>query len=257
MRLLARKKKPVVSDPAPIAVPQLNHADLAAVYYGVRQGGDFYDFVRVSPHLVLFGLLDVAGRHEENAGIVAAAQETFRSVGTNLFEGDDINEAEAMIELSLRLNRTIMEASRGVRSCPAFVGCYNELVGTVCYSNAGHTPALLWDGSVMTQLPASGLPLGLFSHVTHDAPTAALAPGAAMVLVSRGVTEAKRGGTEYGIESVQATCQRDVISSARQLCLDILAGVEQFMRAAPTHNDVTALALVRNAAAKAASTDGA
>jgi sigma-B regulation protein RsbU (phosphoserine phosphatase) len=230
----------------------MHEAEMAAVYHGERMGGDFYDFIRVSPNLVLFGLLDVAGRYQENQTIVSAAQETFRTVGAKLFSSDDINESVAILELSLQLNRTIMQSAGGVRSCPAFVGAYNELLGTVSYSNAGHTPALLRDHTGITQLPATGLPFGLFSHVTHDAPTVALEPGAALLLVSRGVTEGKCRGREFGLERVEKTLQKAAVSSAEQLCGEILDSVEQFMCAPPTHNDVTALALLRLAAAKAA-----
>jgi len=219
---------------------------MAAVYHGERLGGDFYDFLRVSPHLVLFGLLDVAGRHEENQGIVSAAQETFRELGPKLFNGDGVNEADAMVELSLQLNRTIMRAANGVRSCPAFAGCYNEFLGTVCYSNAGHTPALLRDRTGVTRLPATGLPFGLFSHVTHDAPIAALEPGAALLLVSRGVTEGKCGGEEFGLERVESSLDDAELAGAENLCIQVLDSVERFMCVPPTHNDVTALALVRN-----------
>jgi serine phosphatase RsbU (regulator of sigma subunit) len=148
-----------------------------------------------------------------------------------------------------------MDAAGGVRSCPAFVGAYNELLGTVCYSNAGHTPALLRDRTGITQLPATGLPFGLFSHVTHDAPTAALEPGGALLLVSRGVTEGKCSGEEFGLERVEQSLQKATLSNAEQLCGEILDSVESFMCAPPTHNDVTALALLRLAAAKAATSN--
>lgn len=256
MRVPFLKKRAPDLGSVPVTVPSLTSADLAAVYYGERIGGDFYDFVRVTPRLVLFGLLDVAGRHEENGEIVAEAGKTLRTLGAELFARDEVNEADAMIELSLELNRAIMAAAGGVRSCPGFVACYNEEIGTVCYSNAGHTPALLRDQSGITQLPASGLPFGLFSHVTHDALIAALPPGAAFLLVSRGVTEARHRGKEFGLDGVQASFQQTAIASAEQLCDDILNSVEQFTRKPPTHNDVTALALVRAAAAKPATPNG-
>src|SRR5205085_4012705 len=240
MRLpfLKRAKTPGARQPAPVAIPVMTTATMAAVYHGDRVGGDFYDFLRVAPHLVLFGLLDVAGRFQENQSIVSAAQHTFRSLGLELFSRDDINEANAMIELSLQLNRTIMDAAGGVRSCPAFVGCFNESLGTVCYSNAGHTPALLRDSTGIALLPATGLPFGLFSHVTHDAPTTALEPGAAMLLVSRGVTESKCGGEEFGLERVAQSFQRAAISNAEQLCGNILDSVESFTCKPPSENDV-------------------
>jgi serine phosphatase RsbU (regulator of sigma subunit) len=254
MRLPFGKKTTTtgIRQPAPIAVPKMASASMAALYHGDRLGGDFYDFLRVAPHLVLFGLLDVAGRFQENQSIVSVAQQTFRDLGMKLFSHDDINESNAMIELSLQLNRAIMEAAGGVRSCPAFVGCFNESLGTVCYSNAGHTPALLRDSTGITSLPATGLPFGLFSHVTHDAPTAALEPGAAMLLVSRGVTEGRKNGEEFGLDRVKATFLKAGLASAEELCGKVLDASERFTKKPHADNDVTALVLLRAAAAKAA-----
>jgi serine phosphatase RsbU (regulator of sigma subunit) len=252
LALPGRKKPAAMRDPEAVAVPGISGADLAAIYGGERKGGDFYDFVRVAPHLVLFGLLDVAGKRDENQSIVSAAQNTFRELGTKLFSRDDINEAESMIELSLEINRSVMEAAHGPRSCPAFVGCYNETLGTICYSNAGHTPALLRHGSGITSFPATGLPFGLFSHVTHDAPTAAIEPGAALVLVSRGITEAKRGRQEYGLIGVEEGLRKCNFQTAQQLCENILDDVGQFAQKRRAENDVTALVLVRAASAMSA-----
>ena len=112
--------------------------------------------------------LDVAGRREDTRAILIAAQGTFRSLAPNLFAGEDFNEAEAMVGLCHAINCTILQVAGGIRSCPAFIGCYNEDLGTVCYANAGHTPGLLRDDSGITQMEASGLPLGIFSHATHS-----------------------------------------------------------------------------------------
>ncbi len=227
-------------------VPELNGANLSAVYYGQRMGGDFYDFLRVSPKRVLFGLLDVAGRQEENRDIISAAQQSFRTLGMKLFAEEDINEAEAMIEICLQLNRTILETAGGVHSCPAFAGCYDENLGTVCYFNAGHTPGLVRDTTGVAELPATGLPLGLFSHSTCDASTVALEPGAVLMLVSRGIVEAKCGGQEWGLDSVKSGLQRSTAANSKEFGLIVLDQIQQFMCTAPTHNDVTTLVLARD-----------
>ena len=172
-------------------MPLLRCAEIAAVYHNQRVAGDFYEFLRVGPSRVLFGLFDLAGRREDTREILIAAQNTFRTLAPKLFAGDDFNEAEAMVGLCHEINRTILEVAGGIRSCPAFIGCYNEDLGTVCYTNAGHTPALLRDDSGITQLEASGLPLGIFSHATQSASTCALGPGAVLLLVSRGIVEAE------------------------------------------------------------------
>jgi len=83
-------------------------------------------------------------------------------------------------ELCLELNRVIMAAEGGIRSCPAFAGCYNEDLGTICYFNAGIPPDCSATGIGITELGATGLPMGLFSHATCDASLVALPPGAAL-----------------------------------------------------------------------------
>lgn len=240
-----------LQQPVQAAIPKLQDAEIAAVYYGQRISGDFYDFLRVSPDRVVFGLLDAAGHLDDNREIITAAQQTFRAVSAELLTPPDVNESEAMIELCIQLNRAVLQAAGGVHACPAFAGCYNETLGTVCYFNAGHTPGLLRDATGITELPATTLPFGLFSHATSDAPTVALTPGAALLLVSRGVLEGRRKGHEFGLGRVKDALQHSRASGARDLCSEIVTNVERFMNAAPTHDDVTALALVRAAARKA------
>ena len=236
-----------VAPPVHADVPELHAAELAAVYYGHRMAGDFYDFLRVSPDRVLFGLLDAAGGLDETRAIVSAAQTTFRSVGSKLFAKPEVNEADAMIELCLQLNRAVLKAADGVCACPAFAGCYNESMGVISYFNAGHTPGLLRDRAGVSELPATGLPLGLFSHLTVDAAMVALEPGSILLLASRGIVEAKAKSEEFGLPRVQEILQQFQSGNASNLCEAVINQVQQFLGAAPTHNDVTALALVRTA----------
>jgi serine phosphatase RsbU (regulator of sigma subunit) len=250
MRFLFNHEKSAPQEPVQSEVPELHSAQLAAAYYGERQGGDLYDFVRVTPNRVIFGLLDIAGRLEQNNGIVSAAQQTFRTRSPELFSAEDVNEPDAMAELCLELNRAIMSAEGGIRSCPAFAGCYNEALCTVCYFNAGHTPGLLRDMTGISELKATGLPLGLFSHSTCEAPLVAVPPGAALLLVSRGLLEGRRRREEFGLDRVKAELQQASNETARELCATVIDGVQEFMGKPPVHNDVTALALVRPANTK-------
>ena len=224
--------------------PPLQGADMAVAYFSSRAGGDFHDFARVGPPRVLFGLLDVAGKRENNQPILQAAQACFRAGGEELFAASDLNEPEAMVELARRLNLEIMRAAGGVRSCPAFIGCYNEELGTVCYLNAGHTPGLLCDDSSVVELPATGLPFGLFSLAPIEGRIVGLAPVSALAVVSRGVVEAECRDEEFGLAGVKHAMQAGD-SSARDLSQRILVQVEDFMCRPPKHNDVTALALTR------------
>src|SRR5580704_2394970 len=249
----SREPEPLPAvEPAPDEFPKIDGAEIAATTYGKRVAGDFYDSLRVSPERILFGLLDVAGRRENIQLILSAAQKIFRTLGAELFAGSDINESEAMTTLSLRLNRGLMEAASGVHSCPAFIGCYHEKFGTLCYTNAGHTPGLLRDSTGITELASTGLPLGLFSHATSDAPTVGLEKGAALLLVSRGVVEGKckdntKEDLEFGLEGVKNQMRDTPPGTPRELSASILNAVGEFTCAPLIVDDMTALALIRSA----------
>jgi phosphoserine phosphatase RsbU/P len=239
-------------EPVPAGFPKIDGAEIAATTYGKRVAGDFYDSLRVGPERILFGLLDVAGRRESNQEILAAAQKIFRTLGAELFSPPDINESEAMSTLCLRLNRGLMEAAAGVHSCPAFLGCYHEKFGTLCYTNAGHTPGLLRDGTGVVELASTGLPLGLFSHATCDAPTVALQKRAVLLLVSRGVVEGKckddkAEDLEFGLQRVKEHLQADPSQSAQSLSASILGAVGEFTCEPLVPDDMTALVFVRTA----------
>jgi serine phosphatase RsbU (regulator of sigma subunit) len=238
-------------EPAASEFPKIDGAEIAATTYGKRVAGDFYDSLRVSPDRILFGLLDVAGRRENNQVILANAQKILRTLGAELFSPPDINESEAMVALCLHLNRGVMEAAAGVHSCPAFLACYHERFGTMCYTNAGHTPGLLRDHTGIVELGSTGLPLGLFSHATSDARIVALEKGAALLLVSRGVVEGKcksdkAEDLEFGLERVKERLLTNASPSAQALSASVLNAVGEFTCEPLMPDDMTALAFVRN-----------
>jgi len=247
----SRAAEPVpVLEPVPDDFPKIDGAEIAATTYGKRIAGDFYDSLRVGPERVLFGLLDVAGRRENNQHMLSTAQNIFRTRGAELFSDSDVNESDAMVTLCVELNRGLMEAAAGVHPCPAFMGCYNEKYGTLCYTNAGHTPGLLRDSTGITDLASTGLPLGLFSHATCEAPTVALPKGAALLMVSRGVVEGKckaekADDLEFGLERVKEHFQGESSSNARTISGSILNSVGEFTCEPLVADDMTAMVFVR------------
>jgi len=247
--------------------PQLSSITVGALYRGARQGGDYYDYISAGPRLLML-MLDIAGRRDEALNVAAAVQETFRAAA-DLFAIDEVNESVAVSQLLLEINRAIITAAGGVRCAPGILASYNEVAGTLWYINAGHIPPLLKDGAGVNPLPASGLPLGLFSHATHDANICVMSEGSALLLVSRGLVEAKAGGEEYGLDRVSQTLAATPLTDGQQLCVAVHESVRNFIESRPKHrfvpggartvgeedpfsaNDATALAIVRSATAAA------
>lgn len=145
------------------------------------------------------------------------------------------------------LNAAIRRSASAVCVCAAFVGCYSEDFGTICYVNAGHTPGLLRHGNDVVELRATGMPLGLFAASTYEAPTAFLAPGSALLLVSRGVIEALRRKEEFGLHRVKEHFAQLPLENASVIAGSVLDAVGRHLGTTPATNDLTGLALLRRA----------
>ncbi|HEX3740933.1 MAG TPA: PP2C family protein-serine/threonine phosphatase [Terriglobales bacterium] len=233
--------------PVQAIVPEIRNGSLSAVYYGQRRHGDFYDFVSVAPGKMLFGLFDVAGELQQARGVMVDLQRNFRNWGVKLLNNEHANETDSLIELWILSNRATMKSAGGVHACAAFFGCYDDQSGIVSYVNAGHTPGLVRHRQKVRQLEATALPFGLFPRLAPGASVMALNPGDALLLISKGVVEADYRGEEYGLQRAADCLDQSRIESAHEVCVGLLEQVRRFMRAPPTHDDVTALALVRSA----------
>jgi len=247
--------------PEPACIPALRDATVAALYRAARIGGDFFDFQPVTGSKLIFLLMDIAGKREQALHTAAIAQQVFRRRSRELYAQNANEDAESVTRLLLDLNRELIGASGGVCCAPAFLGCYDEEIGVVTYINAGHTPGILKDTDGTLLLEANGLPLGLFSHATHDTQFCVLRPGAALVLVSKGLVERRSEDERLGLEEIRALVAATAITNAQEICSAILASVEMQERApswfgpalslpgfgGSEPNDNTTLALVRNA----------
>ena len=246
MRSLLRKTRKHVDVsivPIDAMLPEPRGADIAAVGTATAHGRNFCDSFRANSMRVLFALVEIPG-YSHRSKLFPIVHETFRLAGTQAFAARDINESDAMAEVCLRLNRSLIEATGPAHSCPAFLGCYNEDLGTVCYVNAGHTPALVRHSADFSKLAATGLPFGLFSHTTHEAGIIALEHGDAMIAVSRDVFALESHGQAPDVPPVLAALQRFKGTRAQDLCMSIIQAAQQQSRPAKGH-ELTVLSLIR------------
>lgn len=246
--------------PRPSCIPNFATINTGAAYRSARVGGDYFEFVEAGPNRLVFAMFDIAGKRDSALHIAASIQDVLRERSPQLV-GESPNINEGLNELTLALNRAIQNAAQGVHNSPAFLGCYDDEFGTLSYINAGHVPAIVSDQDGVAELESGGLPLGLFSHVVHDPKVMVLRPGASLVLISKGVLEARSGSKEFGLERVKVAITSRSFRSAEELCAEILRTVEDF-RKSPSYwgpqlglsgfgandvNDMTAVALMRPA----------
>jgi len=248
-------RRPVTRDlkqPLPVCYPVMKSAQFAARYQTARIGGDFFDVVTFGD-LLVFVMLDIAGKREYALNVAAVVQLVFRESAEEFFAIEHLNESDALTQLALSINRAIIEITGSAHFCTGFFGCFRESLGTLTYISAGHTPGFLRDSNGITELVGQGLPLGLFLHATHDARVHVMETGAVLLLFSRGIMEAKKRKAEFGIGGVREFLLRSTARDATDLCNELLQTVRAHSKGGQIDNDLTTIAL-RRSAVKAART---
>jgi serine phosphatase RsbU (regulator of sigma subunit) len=241
--------------PHPVNLPHIESLDLKARYHPARCGGDFFDGVATDSRVV-FLLTDIAGRRPETHAIAVDVQNVFRTRAQDLFSHSDTNESEGIATLARDINRALIEAARGVRLAPAFLGCYNLTLNILTYHYAGDLLAVFHDGKKARVLEPDGIPMGLFTHSTYEPAVLGFAPYAKLLLVTKGITKSRRGSTIFGDERIPMLLENATADSASEICEAVLRvaddsgkrpGSRAFLRPRNRkyRDDLTAVALVR------------
>jgi serine phosphatase RsbU (regulator of sigma subunit) len=246
------------STPCPVNLTRLEGLDLSARYHSDRWGGDFFDAVAVE-NRVVFLLTDIAGTRSEAHSIAAEMQVSFRDRARELFHSAGTNESLALATLAHDVNRALMEAAGGVHFAPTFLGCFNLTLGILTYCNAGRVLAVFRDATSVQVLERGGVPLGLFTHVTYEPAVLAFESKDKLLLVTKGVTESRRGASEFGAKRIERLLEHSNGDSASKICDTVLREAYDFgnhpwsrlydflhARGQRSHEDLTAVTLVRD-----------
>jgi serine phosphatase RsbU (regulator of sigma subunit) len=213
--------------PRPANLPQFEGLDLRVGYNSDRCGGDFFDGLAIGSRVV-FLLTDIAGRRPEAGAIAVEVQHEFRTRAQVLFEPSSANESEGIAALAHDVNRSLLKAAHGVRFAPTFLGCFNLTLGILTYHNAGRLLAVFDDAEGVRVLEPGGIPLGLFTHNTYEPAVLAFELRAKLLLVTKGITERRRGATRFGSERVIRSLQNSNTDSASRICEAVLREANDF-----------------------------
>jgi serine phosphatase RsbU (regulator of sigma subunit) len=243
--------------PCPADLTKLEGLDLVARYHAARRGGDFFDVLAIGQR-VIFLLMDISGTRAEAQALAVDVQTAFHRCTPDLFAPSGANESEAISTLGHELNSSLIEAARGVRFAPAFLGCFSIPMGILTHHNAGLF-AVFQDSEGARTLQSGGIPLGLFTHITYEPEILAFNPRARLLLVTKGVTEIRRGASEFGAQRVEWLFANVKTDSASQICDTVLQQAYAFGNQPWTriydllhhgkhgiNDDLTAVALVRD-----------
>ena len=199
--------------------------------------GDYCDLIESQrgPGQLHFALGDVSGKGLAASMLVSHLHALIHSLAALEF---------SVVELAAQTNRLLCQSTMTSHYATLVYGQAGRS-GSVEICNAGHVPPLLISRGDVLPLHATGLPVGMFCDGHFFAHRLTLSPGDMLLLYSDGLSEAFRGGREYGLERVAQMAQRHADASPRALLDACLDDLRSFLSGESKSDDLTLLALRR------------
>jgi len=262
----------------PKEVPSLGGLELAGVCQPARTvSGDYYDFVAFDQNRLALVIGDIAGKGISAALLMASIQSmvhaqlslagaTQRSrVAVAAGEPADggagipacaagpagvpapprraapehgFDTATLVAELNHQLHRNIAP-SHFATFCFAV---YNDAIGELTYTNAGHLPPMILRGGQLRRLDKGGTVLGVFPSVRYEQETVRLERGDVLVAYTDGITEPENSyGEEFGEARLLEILQRVADRSPEEIIRAVMAAVGEWSATPEPQDDMTVL----------------
>jgi sigma-B regulation protein RsbU (phosphoserine phosphatase) len=225
----------------PKAMPEVPGYELWGWNRPARQvGGDYYDLLPTADGRLVVTVGDVSGKGMPAALMVSVLHSALRL----MLDRQDLSPA-----LLERLNRHVRESSTPNKFITVLTAALDVGTHRFTYLNAGHNPGLVVGGDGgLRQMPASGLPLGLFAGASYQPGAVDLGPGDLVCLYSDGITEASDpDGEEFGLERLADLLRRHHGEPLAGIARAIDAFVTAHARGLPQGDDQTVVLLRRTA----------
>jgi len=149
-------------------------------------GGDFYDFISFPDGKLGIAIGDATGKGVPAALVMATTCSILRAIAASLPSGQAVSPGEFLFQSNELLCRQVPAGM--------FVTCLLAVLepanGELRYANAGHCLPCQQSEAGISELRATGMPLGLLPGMNYEEKTATLAPGDRVILVSDGLIEA-------------------------------------------------------------------
>ena len=221
----------------PEAPPVVEGLEIAVRHESSLQvGGDYYDFLPISPENLLVVVADVEGKGVASALIMSNLQATLRAV---------VSHVHSLEGIMFTLNESILAGARSCKFMTLFLGLIHLPTRALHYVNAGHVPpaVLRAEGEPVT-LAAGGLPIGLFPQSRYTRGSLELEAGDILLACTDGITEADNAaGDQFESEGMVKLAVAHRQGAAQQIVDTVCAQVTEFHRGGIHHDDRVMMAI--------------
>jgi serine phosphatase RsbU (regulator of sigma subunit) len=207
----------------PQAEPELEGLELAHVYASsarVDVGGDVYDFMTLNDGRFAVVLGDVTGHGIDAAADMAMAKFVFRSIA---------REHPSPADFLAAANDVVVGEIGAAKFITMLYLTIDPATGELACASAGHpAPRIVRPDGAVEALPARGLAVGIVPGQEYEEVVETLPPGAAIVLFTDGVVEARRDGELYGEERLERLLAAKADLSPAELVQAVLEDCRAF-----------------------------
>ena len=186
----------------PRELPHLPHWQIAAFYGPARAvGGDFYDFVEMPDGRIGIAVGDVTDKGVPAALVMARTHSILRAEASRSTSPSDI--------LS-RANDLLVPEMPARMFVTCLFAVLDPTTGRIVIANAGHNLPFVRTGETISELRATGMPLGLLPGIRYDEVEGTIAPDSNVLLYSDGLIEAHDAHREmFGFDRLRSALAID------------------------------------------------
>ncbi len=222
----------------PSVIPTIPTLDIYPYYRPAGTlGGDYYDFIPVSPEQLGIVISDVSGKGIAGSMIMGI----FRSV-LRRFAEKNPSTRDVLVKTNELLSRDV---KRGM-FVTAFYVVYHIPTNRMTFSCAGHTPMVIYRATsdsvelVKPQGMALGFDTGMVFNRQIQQHELGLRPGDRVVLYTDGVTDAvNRRGEKFGEKRLYRFIKENAWMSSKEFLSELIAELDDFRGRAEQVDDIT------------------
>ncbi len=222
----------------PGTIPDTKGLHFAAFTEAARGvSGDYYDFFRLDKNKSAIIICDVVGKGIPASLLMIMIRTIIRLAASPTRDASQI--------LTI-LNKAIIGRTEADQFATMSFLIYDESKREVAYSNAAHSPLLMFKnkGRSFIEIDTPGLPIGIESTVSYEQKIIALEKDDILVLYTDGITEARnKDNKEYSQYSLQRVIKNDARLSPAKIVDSLRLDLGNFVGDTRQHDDQTLLIL--------------
>jgi sigma-B regulation protein RsbU (phosphoserine phosphatase) len=206
--------------------------------------GDYYDYEPVHTDKLAFCIGDVAGKGISAALLMATVQAALRaqtSAAAERLDHGSVGLLDAARVVS-ELNRQVYAHTAPEKYTTFFFGLFDEITGTLTYTNAGHLPPILIRKNSASLLDINGTVVGAFPFSVYNESKVLLEPGDLLICYTDGITEPENAyGEMFGEDRLIEIVKRSRHQDDSAIIGGIIDAVRNWHAADEMPDDMTLL----------------